>query len=455
MDRAEMFEAIFGHCAHQSTKIETAVKSLLKEVSPRSESSQAAAIVAQMPYPTFNEKLEAEPSCSALLRRYAASPPRGTIRDAPAHFDELSDAMQEAILALVFQSLVRWQALRRVMDSDICTNAGIAEDPRFSEGATAYACLLGLDCLMAESSQEEAIAKVDAFVVTALNHFIGQPDRPTEPAEPPDADIRHSQFIAAAGPELHQVAEAAWDYEQLVLRGRRYVTLDLEAGMGSFERNAIGETLKQWASALAISSYPERYRLLHKAVIALAADVHEWEALNCDGRRISEEASPSPIWRRCTRVLSMVHELHKAGYQRIRILPFLSGSGCYWRGWITYSDNVMDDGYHLIDWDLENTGELVAKFTSGQDNEFFGWADAKTMNARELAGLFIERFSLIAAKGQGCDWAYAGWLTDVLGYAELGQDSGGLVNLINHDFPMDPTYLARWQPPPPHRRPER
>jgi hypothetical protein len=43
----------------------------------------------------------------------------------------------------------------------------------------------------------------------------------------------------------------------------------------------------------------------------------------------------------------MVHELHKAGYQRIRILPYLSPSGAYWRCTITTSDNVADDGYHL------------------------------------------------------------------------------------------------------------
>jgi hypothetical protein len=204
-----------------------------------------------------------------------------------------------------------------------------------------------------------------------------------------------------------------------------------------------------WAGGLAVSSNPDRFRLLHKAVIAKAVELHPWRAQDTPGRTISEAPSSDPIWRRCTRVLAMVHELHKAGYQRIRILPFMSGSGCYWRGWITSSDNVQPDGYNLIDWDDDGTGRTVAKYTSGQDNEFFGWTDAKALSARQLAALFVERFPTIAERGQGCDWAYAGWLTDVLGFAELGVGRGGLVNLINHDFPMDPAYLARWQPPPP------
>ena len=38
---------------------------------------------------------------------------------------------------------------------------------------------------------------------------------------------------------------------------------------------------------------------------------------------------PDPIVRRCQRVLAMVHELHKRGYQRLRIMPGMSPSGMY------------------------------------------------------------------------------------------------------------------------------
>jgi len=33
-------------------------------------------------------------------------------------------------------------------------------------------------------------------------------------------------------------------------------------------------------------------------------------------------------------VLAMVAELHKRGYQRLRVMPFTSPNGLYWRCWI-------------------------------------------------------------------------------------------------------------------------
>ena len=38
--------------------------------------------------------------------------------------------------------------------------------------------------------------------------------------------------------------------------------------------------------------------------------------------------------RRAIRVLAIVGELHKRGYQRLRVMPFMSPSGAYWRCWI-------------------------------------------------------------------------------------------------------------------------
>jgi S-DNA-T family DNA segregation ATPase FtsK/SpoIIIE len=37
-----------------------------------------------------------------------------------------------------------------------------------------------------------------------------------------------------------------------------------------------------------------------------------------------------------------------------------------------------------------------------------------------MARRFLTAFPAIAEKGAGLDWPYAGWLTDVLGYAEHG-----------------------------------
>jgi hypothetical protein len=40
---------------------------------------------------------------------------------------------------------------------------------------------------------------------------------------------------------------------------------------------------------------------------------------------------PKAHIRRAVRVLAMVAELHKRGYQRLRVMPLLAPSGCYWR----------------------------------------------------------------------------------------------------------------------------
>jgi len=40
---------------------------------------------------------------------------------------------------------------------------------------------------------------------------------------------------------------------------------------------------------------------------------------------------PDATIRRAIRVLAMIGELHKRGYQRLRVMPYLSPSGAYWR----------------------------------------------------------------------------------------------------------------------------
>ena len=135
--------------------------------------------------------------------------------------------------------------------------------------------------------------------------------------------------------------------------------------------------------------------------------------------------------RRAMRVLVMVHELHKAGYQKLRICPGMSPSGCNWRCAVTPAENIESKhGAMLKDWDKD-----VAAYTSGQKNEYFGWKDAKADTARELAVKFIKRFPNIAKGGLGEDWEYAGWYVQMLGFAERGE------------FPV--AYADWWEEPDP------
>ena len=66
------------------------------------------------------------------------------------------------------------------------------------------------------------------------------------------------------------------------------------------------------------------------------------------------------------------------------------------------------------------------------------------MSARQLAVAFLERFPEIARHGQGRDWAYAGWLLEVLGQAEAGDP---IILWTDGDFLSD-EHIALWTPPP-------
>jgi hypothetical protein len=111
----------------------------------------------------------------------------------------------------------------------------------------------------------------------------------------------------------------------------------------------------------------------------------------------------------------MVHELHKLGYQRLRIAPGMSPSGMHWRCSVTHAGNIQrSHGAMMCKF------EDAAHYTTGQDNHYFGWEDAQQDTARQLAAKFLDRFPTIARQGQGADWPYAGWYVQMLGLAERG-----------------------------------
>ncbi|MGF6539384.1 hypothetical protein [Paraburkholderia youngii] len=131
---------------------------------------------------------------------------------------------------------------------------------------------------------------------------------------------------------------------------------------------------------------------------------------------VAQSCSPDPGYHQCLQVLLMVAELHKAGYQRLRIAPGMSGSGFYWRCSITPSDNVGLNGWEPIEF-----GPNVVTYTSAAEDQYFGWTDTYGKTARQLAACFIERFPDVARRGIGRDRAYAGWFVEMLGAAENGR----------------------------------
>jgi hypothetical protein len=110
----------------------------------------------------------------------------------------------------------------------------------------------------------------------------------------------------------------------------------------------------------------------------------------------------------------MVGELHKRGYQKVRIAPTRHQ---LWHCVLTPVSNISNaHGARLGSYDVA----LEAEYTDPMQNRYFGWEDQKTATARKLADTFIQRFPRIAEAGKGRDWAYVGWYVELLGIAERG-----------------------------------
>jgi hypothetical protein len=122
---------------------------------------------------------------------------------------------------------------------------------------------------------------------------------------------------------------------------------------------------------------------LSPAVCAWAADL------------IARNGAPSPA---CCgrRVLLMARELHRLGFERLRIGPGLSASGTAWRVDITAAGGSRRD-------------KAAAHYSTRQGISFFGWDDAATDSPAQLAGKFLERFPALADAGRGADPSYASW----------------------------------------------
>lgn len=119
--------------------------------------------------------------------------------------------------------------------------------------------------------------------------------------------------------------------------------------------------------------------------------------------------------RRGQRLIRMVSELHRMGYQRLRIMPYEYPVA--WRLMIGPVDGFSP--VHGARW--ADPADSNPTYSSASDTAYFGWTDARHDNARRLAEKFLVRFPEICAAGHGRDWAYAGWLNELLGVLENDQ----------------------------------
>jgi len=107
----------------------------------------------------------------------------------------------------------------------------------------------------------------------------------------------------------------------------------------------------------------------------------------------------------------MVSDLHWMGFQRARIMPHLHLS---YRVWIAPAIAFSRTNPAFIPEGFEPS----VQYYSASDNHYFHWTDATNDSARQLADKFVVRFPEIVAMCEGRDWAYAGWLAELVGHLE-------------------------------------
>ena len=147
--------------------------------------------------------------------------------------------------------------------------------------------------------------------------------------------------------------------------------------------------------------------------------------------RVVRERHEDETVRGCLRALGTLAELHKAGYQRVRGMPFLSPSSMSWRLWISPVSHLHRNHGALRGEVASgppgeaggiNNENLCAKFTRGQvpSGQFFGWLDIADDDTRGLAAKLVKRLPRLAEAGVGWDYEYVGWYQRLLGLAERG-----------------------------------
>ncbi len=112
----------------------------------------------------------------------------------------------------------------------------------------------------------------------------------------------------------------------------------------------------------------------------------------------------------CRRVLLMVAELHRLGYQQLRIVPFLYHLGT-WRCGLTFRQNIKANHGALS---IESGWHLMPQYSSASKRKVFGWEDVLEATPSRLAELFLARFPEVSRRGYGPDDEYVRWFINML-----------------------------------------
>lgn len=159
------------------------------------------------------------------------------------------------------------------------------------------------------------------------------------------------------------------------------------------------------------------------------------------------------------RVLLMVRELHRLGYERLRIAPGLAPSGGAWRcSVVPTTATCRENGALTPPGPLGPLSD--AAYTTGMKGQYFAWPDAERDTPAQLAAKFVERFPGLVADGRGEDRAYVAWYEAMLrdtaptglpyaywdSYGDWDLGMSHLKTTAEGPVRVPPPGAARWEP---------
>ncbi|WP_131354856.1 hypothetical protein [Aquitalea sp. USM4] len=253
--------------------------------------------------------------------------------------------------------------------------------------------------------------------------------------EPPPGYLSPTAFSRMAD-QLNSDVEEGWATFQAI-QAAKHMVISPQSIAKLLQSEQSASQFMAMAAGISSSSPFDGHRKLSAliaAVLSQAQAVSESgdAAHQASLRLISEAAPAEPVARRGARLLAAVHELHKAGYQQLRISAGWSADGSEWRCRLLPASSTGIDGWR--------GHGIWPEYVSTQGQAYFGWDDCQHDDARALARKVLERFPELSGRIEGQDWAYAGWFTDVLGRAEHGE----LPAFYQNGFPDDG--VTPWPP---------
>ena len=116
----------------------------------------------------------------------------------------------------------------------------------------------------------------------------------------------------------------------------------------------------------------------------------------------SEQTNP-PTYNRDFRLLEIVGELHRMGYEQLRVSAGVGPTGA-WRCWIGPARNFIGQDH----------AGLPTQLLSGYGYSRDAWIDQHDLTLRELAQTFIDKNPITVEESRGPDPDYVAWYVEML-----------------------------------------